>query len=254
MFWLIVVLIFLFVVITLLLSAWTAWYSSYLYEQPTGDLQWRGPVAGAVVMVGILVWVMLAYRSPESYRALWEFSSREVSAPFKDLTVTIAEKGEPERYRLIAGTRQEYRLNGMANMRPMPSRPLTIEVKEGDQVSVFKPERDSKGKLLIRKNESMFASQAEPLRYIDESGRVMLEDSLGQITTFKTGNFVMNVLLNLFMLAVWFAALWPVLRFQWTHALGQAVILWLVTMLFVMPPVLNVVESASRAASAPVSK
>ncbi|MGL4550764.1 MAG: hypothetical protein ACRC33_06220 [Gemmataceae bacterium] len=246
---LIVLLVFLYVVLTLLLAAWTVWFSAYLYESPTGEIQWRGPAAGAVVFAALLVWVTLAYRSPESYRSLWEFSSREVSEPFREVFVPN-EKGEPERFVWIRGLR-EYRQDGRQNLKPMPSRPSSITVKSDDKPVVFKPERDEKGKLMIRKNKSMFASQDEPLRYLDEGGRVMLEDALGQITTFKAGNFVANVLLNLLMLGAWFVALWPVLRFQWAHAFGQAVVFWLVMMLFVMPSVLNVTESVAKARAKP---
>jgi len=241
---LIVLLVFLYAVLSGLLAAWTVWFSGYLYETPTRQMEWRGPAAGGVVFAVLLLWVVLAYRAPDNYRALWDFSSREVSAPFPDVYVPN-DKGEPERFRYIKGLR-EYHQNGNERLKQMPSRPLSITVKEGDKTSIFKPERDEKGKLLVRKNRSAFTTQDEPLRYLDESGRVMLEDSLGQVTTFKPGNFILNVVLNLLMLAAWFVALWPVMRFQWTHALGQAVIFWLVMMMFLMPPVLGLTESVAK--------
>ncbi|NBO93923.1 MAG: hypothetical protein EBV06_16685 [Planctomycetia bacterium] len=241
---LIVMLVIVYVVLTLLLSAWTLWFSGYLYSEPTGQIEWRGPVAGVAVFGCVLLWVFLAYRSPDTYRSLWEFSSREVSTPFKELQVPN-ERGETERFVYIKGLRQ-YHLDGKQNLKQIPSRPTLMTVVEGDAKSVFKPERDEKGKLLIRKNQSMFASQQEPLRYLDENGRVMLEDSLGQITTFKTSNFTANIFLNVLMLGGWFAALWPLLRFQWSHALGQALVFWLVMMMFVMPPLLNYVESVAK--------
>jgi hypothetical protein len=241
---LIVLLVFLYAVLSGLLAAWTVWYSGYLYETPTRQMEWRAPAAGGIVFAVLLLWVVLAYRAPGSYRALWDFSSRDVSAPFPDVYVPT-EKGEPEHYRYIKGL-GKYHQKGNERLPQMKSRPASITVKEGDTTSVFKPERDEKGKLLIRKSRTMFSTVDEPLRYLDESGRVMLEDSLGQITTFKPGNFFLNVFLNLLMLAAWFAALWPVMRFQWAHALGQAAVFWLVMMLFVMPPVLTLTESVAK--------
>lgn len=241
---LVVLLVFLYLVLSGLLSAWTLWLTGYWYSEPTPNIEWRGPAAGGVVFAVLLLWVVLAYRAPGTYGPLWEFSSREVSKPFPDVFAPLAEGGEAERFRWIPG--RGYRLNGRENLKPLPSRPAYVEVR-GDQKAKFEPERDAKGKLLIRKNKSLFASQDEPLRYLDEGGRVMLEESLGQVTTFKTGNFVMNLLLNALLLAALFAALWPVLRFQPWHALGQALVLWLVMTLFVVPPLLSQTEAVARA-------
>src|SRR5258708_6789139 len=99
---LIVVLVFLYAVLSGLLAAWTVWFSGYLYETPTREMQWRAPAAGGVVFAVLLLWVVMAYRAPGNYRALWEFSSREVSEPFKEVYVPN-DKGEPERFRWIKG-------------------------------------------------------------------------------------------------------------------------------------------------------
>jgi hypothetical protein len=248
---LVVVLLLLFVVLTLLLAAWTVWFSGYLYEQPTGQILWRAPAAAGIVFASVLLWVGLAFGSPGSYRPLWEFSSREVSDPFPEVHAPN-EKGDLLRYRYLRGLR-EYRQDGNERLPPLPSRPasLTIKTKDGPE-RVFKPERDEKGKYIIRKSQSLFSTQDEPLRYLDGSGAIMLEGSLGQITTFKTGSFITNVLINIVVFLAWFIALWPVLRFQWSHALGQAVVFWLVMMLFMMPPLVTWTESvaASRAQTA----
>jgi hypothetical protein len=243
---LVVVLVVLFLVLSLLLAAWTVWFSGYLYEEPTGQIEWRAPAAGAVVFLPLLFWVVLAYGSPGTYRPLWEFSSRDISDPFPEMWVPN-EKGDPEMYRYIRG-RREYRRDGNEKLQPLPSRPtsLTIRAKEGPE-RVFKPERDDKGKLLIRKSQSLFSSQEEPLRYVDGNGAIMLEGSLGQVTTFKGGNFVFIVFLNVLVFVAWFGALWPILRFQWAHALGQAGIFWLVMLLFVMPPLTTWTESVAAA-------
>ncbi|MFQ3649117.1 MAG: hypothetical protein SNJ75_02200 [Gemmataceae bacterium] len=241
---LVVVLLVLYVVLSLLLAAWTVWFSGYLYEEPTGQIQWRGPLAGAIVFAPILLWLLLAYGSPGTYRPLWEFSSREVSEPFPEVWVPN-DKGAWEMYRYIRG-RREYRRDGNEKLPPLPSRPSELKVKsKGGPERLFKPERDDKGKLLIRKSRSLFSSQDEPLRYVDGSGAVMREGELGQVTTFKGSNLLLNVSLNGLVFVAWFVALWPILRFQWSHALGQAGIFWLVLMLFVMPPLVSWTESVA---------
>ncbi len=52
----------------------------------------------------------------------------------------------------------------------------------------------------------------------------------------------MNLLLNGLHLVVWFACLWLLLRFQWPHALGMALVCWLVVTVIVIPPLLNKAE------------
>jgi hypothetical protein len=56
----------------------------------------------------------------------------------------------------------------------------------------------------------------------------------------------MNLLLNFGFLAVWFLCLWLLLRFQWSHALGLAVVFWLVMVLIIMPMILKPAESVRK--------
>ncbi|MFO0876483.1 MAG: hypothetical protein U0840_03840 [Gemmataceae bacterium] len=242
---LILLLLFVWVVLTLLLSAWSLWFQAYLYTESTPGIAWRGPAAGSAVMAIVLLWVVLAYGTPGRYRPLWEFSSSEDSKPFPELRVPTA-AGKEEVYKLRPGTRVEYRLGGLSSGKLIPSRPPEIIVGEGADRAVFKPERDDKGKFKQRTTSAYGRESKEPLRYLDEKGRVMLEDSFGQLTSFQPGVFLLNLLLNALLLGVLFVALWPVLRFQWPHALGQAVVLWLILLLFVFPPLLTRTETVSR--------
>jgi hypothetical protein len=54
-----------------------------------------------------------------------------------------------------------------------------------------------------------------------------------------------NLLLNFLHLGVWFACLWLLLRFQWGHALGFAVVLWLALTLTILPMLFTKTEAAS---------
>src|SRR5262249_14835133 len=66
--------------------------------------------------------------------------------------------------------------------------------------------------------------------------RVMEEDYLGVVSVSRPGRTFLYVVLNLLHGAVWFACLWPLLRFSWGQALVIAVGCWLATTLLVMPP------------------
>jgi hypothetical protein len=87
-----------------------------------------------------------------------------------------------------------------------------------------RPKRSRPGRLTT----AFGRESKEPLRYIDEKGRVMTEDSPGQLTSFRGGLFFGNVLLNAMLIAVLFVSL------------------WLLLLLFALPPILTRAEDVSR--------
>jgi hypothetical protein len=228
------VLLLLFV-LTVLLTAWTLWFQGYIYSEPVGGILWRGPAAGGALTLFLVLWMVLAYRSPGRYGALHEVSGTD-TVEFKELWV-VTDAGKEEHYRL-----------GTKYAKPVPTRPAEVIVKEDGEKVSFKPERDAAGNFKIRK----VGDVEQPLRYLDDRGRVMTEDYLGQLSVPRRGSVVLSLLLNFLHLGVWFACLWLLLRFQWPHALGLAVAFWAVTTLFVVPMVLNRTEAvaAQRATAA----
>lgn len=237
------------VVLTLLLTAWTMYVQAYLYTEPTPGVEWRGPAAAGAVMAVVLLWVVFDYAAPGRFRPLWEFSSSVDAKPFPELRVVNA-NGKEDVYKLRPGTRGEYRLGGLSSGKQMPTRPLEIIVVEDSERSVFKAELDAKGNFKQRTTTAFGHESKQPVRYLDEKGRVMTEDSPGQLSSFRAGLFLGNVMLNAMLAAVLFVALWLLLRFQWPHALGQAAVLWLLLLLFVLPPILTRAEDVSRQRSA----
>jgi hypothetical protein len=238
---LIVLLVVVWVVLAVLLTAWSMWFQSAIYTEAAPGLAWRGPVAASVLSLVVLLWVVFAYRSPGRYRPLWESASTEQETQFDELRVPTGDHEEV--YRRRPGTRSEFRLNGLPSGKPLPSTPSRIVAVEGEQRYTFEPERDDKGNFKRRGGES--------LRYTDEKGRVMVEGSLGLVETFRGSVFLGNVLLNLALVVAAFLGLWLLLQFQWPHALGQAVVLSLL-LLFVLSPLLAKTErvAAERAAAA----
>jgi hypothetical protein len=236
----------LWVVLTILLSAWTLWFQAYVYTEPTPGIIWRGPAAGSAVTVVLMLWILLDYRAPGHFRPLFDSTSTDNSEPFPELIVP-GPRGE-EVYRLVPpNARLDYRLKGQPTGKVLPTRPKSIIVIEGDEKYIFEPQRDDKGNFKTRSSSSWFgSSQNEELRYIDSRGRVMLESSLGRVSTFRGGRFTGNLLLNLLLLAAFFAVLWLLLRFAWPLALLQAFVFWVVMQLFVLPPVLTRIEEVAK--------
>ena len=250
MFHLVLILLAVWVVLMLVLAAWTLFFQGYLYTEPVTDLYWRAPAAGTALMVVLCLWVVLDYRAPGRYRGPTEFSPVEHREPYEELRVVTRGRKEPEVYKLRRSARGgwEYRRDG----RQLPSRPERVLVREGDQTYTFEPERDAAGNFKVRTPPWYSLSrQSEPLRYQDERGLVMLEGQFGQVSTFRTGALVLHLSLNLLHLAAWFLCVWLLLGFQWPHALGQAFVFWGVTTLFVLPPLLTRAEEVARQRAAP---
>jgi hypothetical protein len=230
----VLVLLVVWVVLMVLLSAWTLWFQAYIYSEPVGEIYWRGPAAGTGIMAFVVLWVVMDYRAPGRYLPLHQFSTSE-DKRYDELRIPDA-RGKEEVYRAqkATGGRIEYRNK---QGKELPSVPPKVIVTEDGQEHVFLPEKDARG---------TYKRENGTLAYRDSSGQVMEEGSLGVVRRRHPGWLVLNLFLNFFLLAVCFACLWLLLRFQWPHALGQAIILWGVLLLFVLPMVLTRAEIVAR--------
>ncbi len=237
---LILIVLVVWVVLMVLLAAWTLFFQGYIYSEPASALHWRAPAAGTALIVFVLIWLVFDYRSivdrgdEGRYQPLHNFSTSE-TVTYQHLWI-INRDGKEEHYERRGN--QYVRKDG----RTLPTRPSKIVAAQqvnGDK-HVFEPERDAKGNFKVEKEQ--------PLRYYDQSNksRYMDESSLGQVSIFHFGWLLLNLVLNFGLLVVWFVVLWLLLRFQWPHALGLAVVFWLVMLLFVMPPVLKQAENVRK--------
>jgi hypothetical protein len=203
--------------LVVLLWAGSVWFQGYVYSEPAPQLAWSAPVAGTALALFLALWCVIDYKSPDRYGSLFNFSAREDHEPFTELW---AVKGTTTtRYTLSKDSlgRTEYLDR---NGKPVPTHPDRIIVKENGEEVAFEPERDAQGNYKIRTGRSLL--------YHDSRGREMGEDNLGQLSTFRWGVFLACGFLNLFHFALWFVCLWLLLRFQWSHAFGLAIVFWLI--------------------------
>src|SRR5439155_20333894 len=91
-----------------------------------------------------------------------------------------------------------------------------IIVEEDGQRTRFEAERNPDGSFHFEPNQ--------PLRYVEAGGRgrVMTEYAPGEVSVARPALLAGNLLWNLAHLLAWFAPLWLLMRFQWSHALGLA--------------------------------
>jgi hypothetical protein len=216
------------------LWAGTLFLQGYIYSEPVAKIYWRAPAAAAVLAAFYGLWTSLEYRNPGNYPGQFQFTSSD-------------DRQVPELWSVNQGKETHYVMRKSARGLPEyldkeAGRPWqrseAILIKEGEEKVRFTAEKDAKGHYKIDTGKS--------LRYVDPQGRVMTEDRLGQLSEARRGRLFGNIFLNLGHLAVWFLAAWLILRFQWTHALGVAVVFWLLMTLAILPMILTQAEAAAK--------
>jgi hypothetical protein len=235
-----VILLLLWALLLVLLTAGTTWLQNAIYSQPATGIYWAGPVTATLLALFFGLWLVLDLEPPGCYSSLFTFSAND-EKEFRELRAVVIKNGKetPVRYRLrkTALGQPEYR-EATSPYRPLPRQPEAILVNEDGEEVRFEPERDANHKLKI--------GSGQALRYLDSRGRVMSEDMIGRVSNFRWDRFLPYALLNVGHLLLWFAGLWILLRFQWLHALGLALLFWLAMTVLVLPMCLSKAENAAR--------
>jgi hypothetical protein len=225
-------------VLSTLLAAWTLWFQSYIYSEPAGEMYWRAPAAGVAITLFLVLWIVLDYGAPGNYREIHNFSYIENLEPFPELRI-LNRDGKEETYARKRNARGiwEYRRKGLSEV-PLPSRPDRIVAIRGEEKYVFEPERH---------NGKFVEGAGGVVHYINpDTHWEMVEGQLGYVSVSHPSLLVANLVLNALHLAVWFVCLWLLLRFQWSHALGQAIVCWLAVTFLVLPGLLDRAEEVHK--------
>jgi hypothetical protein len=224
---------------------------SYIYSEPVAQLYWRAPAAGLVLAAFLGWWCYLDYRTPQGYNPL--------KMIFEPMTVhseefprfTAIKKGKATVYegKRNARGRREYVDSNNRPWSPSGTDGITeaIIVKEGDQDVRFNVDLAPDG--MPRKD------QDGAIHYVEENGkhRIMTDTYIGKLAAPRPGSLGLTFLLSLLHLALWFLCLWLLLRFQWSHALGLAIVLWVVLTLTVMPMLFGKVENLANEKATPAA-
>jgi hypothetical protein len=220
--------------LAVLLYVGTLWLQAMIYSEPAAGLTWRAPVAAALLTGYFVLFHFLAHGA-SPFNTLFSFTARQ-SKQFPEFRA-ILENHETQEFRLDPkdGTYKES--NGKPWKRATADgivEQIVAREKDdqGNEKDVcFKVDLTSDHK--FKKNSQTGLQEA---RYLEVDGsREMLESSIGWVTTYRFWVFAGNVLLNFGHLAVWFAAFWLLLRYQWTHALMLALVLWVPVTLLLLP-------------------
>lgn len=271
---LLLIFIVVFIILAIVLAAGTLGIQGYIYSEPVANIAWRAVAAGAAIAFFLGLWALIDYKALDPAQAdfpidtLFRFNPTEIrevdkfwsvkapSASAEDvqknsqkILYTRRDSGGQVADYVDAGGRRWERSDPTGLM-------VAIVVDDKGQELRFEPKlvempnpNDPKGPKI-----KVFAQTSEvfPGYYQTGGRRQMLQ--LGVVSLFRWWLFLGNLVFNALFLGVWFICLWLILRFQWTHALSLAVLLWLTASLVVVPMLLaKTAEVARQRASAPVA-
>jgi hypothetical protein len=228
---LIVILILLLLAVCLTVLLWVGAVSiqGFFYNDVSPDLIWRAPTAAVAITLYIAVWCWIAHGRPQGTPgSVFDLDESSEADTFPTLVWIKRDQTEVNFHR-VGKTGTNYRDSNNEPWKNSTTDEIVMEVRgereDGTSVT-FKADLTPKGKL---KN---------PPQFIEEGGRerVMTADSsFGSVPTPRRGLDFAIILLNGFLFVACFLVLWLLMRFQWSHALGLALPLWLTLEVAVVP-------------------
>jgi hypothetical protein len=225
----------------------------FLYQNPAERMPLRAAAAAVLVGGFITLWVWIDSRNPGRYDTLFNFVAYS-TADFNEFEavrwsagaggkVARGADGKPVET-VVKFTRPNANArfvdDGGASFTKLGSTGATsymtgaIRVKgPGDAEPVrynATLKEDSRTKEQVYTERSRFVEE-KGSRYVEAES----EGQMGKLFIPSTGTVVGSLALNAMLFVVWLAAIWPVLRFSFGHALMFATALGVLTMLGAMP-------------------
>lgn len=226
------ILIIMGLTLTVLLWVGTLFLQSYIYTEPTPGIAWQAPAAGAALALLYALWCILIINkggTPSNipYDTLFNFSAKvDLSPkPLPRLTA-VRDNGAKVEYvrKYDKFGKPFYQDNTIAPKPWQRAGVKAIHVEYGGRTYYFQ---------LVEET-----GRGQYREFVDKDGWVMIEfegGPNGVATAFDLGRFLINMFLNFFHVSLWFMSLWLLLRFQWSHALGLAFVMWVLMSLAVLP-------------------
>jgi len=227
----------------------------YIYTEPSPYLPWAAPVAGAVLFFFYAMWclvVALGMTNPNEtpYHVIWQFSPNvsRLRDPAKELTA-VRKGGKTDQYVL----KKSVYLSGMAKaayrskVTDLPWNDTGVEA-----VMVKLDDGEVRFDLVSEKRREQGANRT----FVSSDGWVM-EDfgdgPTGLPVKFRLFRLAFFFFLHALHFALWFACLWLLMRFQWSHALAGAFVIWIAFTLIALPMLGDYATDVARARRAPAA-
>lgn len=250
---LIFILLVLLMSLTVILWAGTSMLQGYIYTQPSAGIYWQAPAAAGLLTFGYTIWALsVAFSSGASttnipINVFHKFTPHEdmLERPAKKIWAIKAdrkkENPDPDgvRFAYINKRDEQTRFHYQDPNNPKKR-------WQGQDVIAIEIEIDDKTKMRFN---SVKTDVDEYRVFQSADGWVIREyrndGPTGIPVRFRFTRLLWNVIFNFAHLVGWFLGLWVLLRFQWSHAFGLAVVMWLIVTLTFLPMLLfNAAEVA----------
>ncbi|HEY2910381.1 MAG TPA: hypothetical protein VGI99_09045 [Gemmataceae bacterium] len=220
----------------------------YLYQQPASRLPLRAAVAALLVGGFTAAWVAIDKRNPGKYDTFFSFAG-ETTRDFDEFeavrwsfdpaakglkadsqgkptetTVKFKKSGGGKGASFVeAGTNKKFILNDTSMMT------AALVVPEGNGSIRFDAQ-------MKKDRGNAIPNYTNERRFVEEKGdRYIRADQVGVMYIPSGGVVATALFLNFLLFAVWFIALWPVLRFSAGHAFGFTAAFGVAMLLLVLP-------------------
>jgi hypothetical protein len=249
-------------VLSVLFWVGSLWFQAYIYESPSEGLAWRGPAAGAALAAFLALWCLLDYRTgfvqatvaKVPFDTWWDFTITATypRQPVKRFWSVKKDQEGKEKVTEYVQHRTGGLGSGLQYVDPQNNNLPWSREGSGIVRAVILEEDGQKVRFNAQLTDGKFKD--EPARYVEEGGtRSITEEDVkrGQLTETYPLRLVVYLVLNVLHLGLWFVCLWLLLRYQWTHALGLGVVLFVATSLLVFPLLMSLTKDAVRQKPAP---
>lgn len=245
-FWLMLLVVTLGLIVLLRVGA--LFFQAYFYTEPAQQIVWGAPAAGVLLGGFLAWWLFTVARSPGErpgdipYDTFFRMSPRVymVDEPVKELWAVKKnnEKVLYKRQRIDQRT-YEYKDTTTAQRR-----------WNGNGIEEVVIEHDGEKYRFVKEAKTTSGAYQN---FVNDKGWLMTTGERGisgEPKIFRTSRFLANLFFNFTHLALWFVALWLLLRFQWSHALGLAICIWLIFTLAFLPMMVDYAAGLAQARNA----
>ena len=267
---LIFILLVAFMSLTVVLWAGTYFFQGYIYTEPSPGIYWQAPAAALLLTFGYAIWCATIAYSAEArvtnipINVFWKFSPHEdmLKSPAdniwaikpgrnKEGHATNEDRVLYTRSTSHDGSKQTFQYKDPYGRTWQGRDVIALEIEVEDKSN---PEQKNKMRF------DLAASDVEDYRnFVSSDGWTMREWNKdgrpsGLPERFRLSRLLLNLFFNAAHLVLWFLGLWLILRFQWSHALGFAFVMWLVFSIILLPMMLgNAAEVAESRRTASIT-
>jgi hypothetical protein len=264
-------LILIITLVSLIAVLWggTIFFQGFVYTEPSPSVFWRAPATAALLTFGFAIWCLsIALSSGASttnipINTIFRFTPKEdmLRRPASNLWAIKADRkktgpdkdGESVPYvsRRISDKLNSEKFQYVATGDPHPWHSQGVIAIE------IQPTNDDAAKIRFNlvvieagRFELVDSKRAQYRHFASDDGWEMTEyeeGPTGMPVRFRWSRFFWNIFFNVAHFVGWFLGLWLLLRFQWGHALGLAVVMWLIMTLLILPMMLGYAGEVSEA-------